>query len=225
MQAKKTFLASDKKSVHSLRVTVRRLRAVLWLGTHSSPRLSFKSLPSMLRKLGQALGKLRDLDVAIQDSSNYHMNMKSLIPQRILNAENLLHQVDPKNVKQILFQLDKALEKLQKHPELDLNAGLLMLRGQLNPWLKKNKIRDNQLHKLRIFAKKTRYTLEAVGKPVRPLKKLQNLLGRGHDLEVLQDLLGKNVVVKSDEVFQYQKAKRVIKPALHFAIKQLKITH
>ena len=58
-------------SVHSLRVAIRRTRAVLWCSHHSSANLHFKKLNERLRKLGRALGRVRELDVAIKDANHY----------------------------------------------------------------------------------------------------------------------------------------------------------
>jgi CHAD domain-containing protein len=220
-QVKGTNQNPTRKNVHELRVTVRRIRAALWLIEQGSPRLSFGKLPSSLRKLGQILGEQRELDVAIQDATHYHLKTKKLKSQRCLKKQMLFAKIDSKHRKKTLRDLEKAVRKLQSHPKLNLTVGLARLRERLIPWVRKARINDGDLHELRITAKKARYVLEAIGKPVQPLRNLQGPLGRGHDLVVLQDISGENMKVQSDAVLQYQKARRFIQPTLHFAIKQL----
>ncbi len=220
-QVRGTNQDPTRKNVHELRVTIRRIRAALWLIEHGSPRISFGKLPSSLRKLGQVLGEQRELDVAIQDATHYHLKTKKLKSQRRLKKQMLFAKIDSKHRQKIQHDLERAVRKLQSHPELNLAVGLTRLRGRLIPWVRKARINDDDLHELRITAKKARYVLEAIGKPIQPLRNLQGPLGRGHDLEILQDFSGKNIKVQSDAVLHYQKARRTIQPALRFAIKQL----
>lgn len=70
--------------------------------------------------------------------------------------------------------------------------------------------------------KKIRYALEAFGRPVEPLQKLQDHLGDAHDLNVLGEILGKHHKVKQDERKFRRKAIRQAKPALKFAQRQMK---
>ena len=202
-------------------MTLRRIRAALWLIEHGAPRISFGKLSSTLRKLGQVLGEQRELDVAVQDATHYQLKIEKLKSQRRSKKKTLFAKIDSKHRKKIQRELERAVRKLQSHPELNLTGGLAWLRGRLIPWARKARINDGDLHELRITAKKARYVLEAIGKPVQPLRKLQGPLGRGHDLEVLLDLSGKNVKIQSDADIQYQRARRTIQSALRFAIKQL----
>jgi CHAD domain-containing protein len=220
-QGRRTYQDPTRKRVHELRVTLRRIRAVLWLVEHGSPRISFGKLPSFLCKLGQVLGEQRELDVAIQDATHYQLKIEKLKSQRRSKKQTLFANIDSKHRKKILRELERVVRKLQSHPELNLTEGLARLRGRLIPWTRKARINDCDLHELRITAKKARYVLEAIGKPVQPLRKLLGPLGRGHDLQVLLDLSGKNVKIQSDADIQYQRARRTIQSALRFAIKQL----
>ena len=93
-----------------------------------------------------------------------------------------------------------------------------------------------KLHKLRIAVKKARYAIEAMGQPIHPMdgsnhpnkamnhpmKKLQDTLGQAHDLELLQGFTGKNAKIKAEQNVLNAKALRLSRPALHFAVSQLK---
>ena len=222
-QARRTYQDATRKNVHELRITLRRIRAALWLIEHGSPRISFGKLPSSLRKLGQVLGEQRELDVAIKDATQYHLKTKKLKSQRLSKKQMLFSKIESKHRKKILRKLETATRKLQHHSDLNLQVGLTRMRGRLIPWVRKARINDSDLHELRITAKKARYVLEAIGRPVQPLRNLQAPLGRGHDLEVLQNILGKNSKVQSDVRLQYQKARQSMQKTIRFAIKQLQI--
>lgn len=220
-QFRRTYQVPTKKNIHDLRVTVRRIRAALWLTEKGSPHIPYGKLPTSLRELGHVLGKLRELDVAIQDATFYRLKTKKLKSQRRTEKQKLLSKIESKHYMKILCNLETAVKKLRQKPELDLKVGLLRLRERIIPWMRKKKINDNELHDLRIIVKKIRYVLESVERPIYPLRKLQTPLGRGHDLEILQELSGKSKKIQTDSSAYYQKARKIILPTLHFAIEQL----
>ena len=108
-QVQETYQDPTRKNVHELRVTVRRIRAALWLIEHGSPRISFGKLPSSLRKIGQVLGEQRELDVAIQDGTNYHLKTKKLKSQRRSTRKILCSKINSKHRKKIHRQLERLL--------------------------------------------------------------------------------------------------------------------
>lgn len=220
-QARKLYRDPSRQNVHNLRVTNRRIRAVLWLAEQGSPDATFGKLQTSMHHLGRVLGACRELDVAIQDAARYQLVVKKLKSHRRSMKRKAVSAVRPKQRKKILRQIDSVVIWLVKNPVADLAPGIYRLRSRIDPWMKKSKIKDRDLHELRIAAKKTRYAFEAIGKPVQPLRRLQTLLGRGHDLQVLQAHLGKNKKIQFDATQEFQKARRVIKPALRFALKQL----
>lgn len=217
------YLDTAKKNVHLLRVTTRRIRSVLWLVEHADPNFTFKKLSSSLQKIGQALGKCRELDVVLQDCAAYPLKVKKLKFERRSARKKLLPLLCPKEQKKIAGELEKTLGKLQTHPEIDLLPAIAQLRTKLNPWLQRKNISEAKMHELRITIKKIRYAFEALKISVDPLRKLQDFLGKFHDLEVLDLYLKKNKKVQTQIATQYQQTKPAIKPALQFAKKQLDV--
>jgi CHAD domain-containing protein len=220
-QATATRANPTEENVHQLRVNVRRIRAVLWLAHHSSPSISFERLPLRLRKLGQALGHQRELDVARSDAKKYHIKTKKIRALRRCTQDHLMRKISAESCKKILSQLEKAISRIEKHPEINIKPGLKALRKEFYPWKKKDFFPNKELHRFRIIVKKTRYALEAVGQEIQPLKKIQNLLGQGHDLEVLQALSKKNKKIQIDVDLRYAKARKIIKPTLCFILEKL----
>jgi CHAD domain-containing protein len=76
-------------------------------------------------------------------------------------------------------------------------------------------------HLLRINVKKARYVLEATGRPVTPLVKLQDHLGRWHDLMVLSSVAGRTSQVTRARNREWMIARRLVRPALRRAIHSL----
>jgi CHAD domain-containing protein len=221
-QAEDAFQKPTKQNIHDLRVTVRRIRAVLWLLERSSPNRHFPKLSSSLCKFARVLGELRELDVAIKDAHDYQIADSDLKSKRINGQDRVSRRIDLPHRKKVLRRLDKAIEDLHLRPNLNLHPGICALQQRLSPWRGKKNLESQEFHRLRIATKKARYALEAIGKPVEPLRRLQDLLGRGHDLQVLQELSEKNPFVQADMISRYQEASPLIQSTLEFAVKQLK---
>ena len=218
-QAQKTRLAPTKKNVHQLRITVRRIRAILWLTEHGTPSLSFDKLKVKLRSVGRTLGRLREIDVALEDAKKYHLKTNSLKKRRQLARKELKKKFTSKLGKKIRAGLDQAITKLKQQQELNIRPGISLLQKKILPWAHKKLKTDDDFHNLRIITKKTRYALEVIGKPTQPLRKLQDILGKGHDLKVLQDYLGENPTLQSEVTKQYKQARPLVRPTINFVKK------
>ena len=182
----------NKRNIHKLRVCVRRLRAILWLAKHSSSHLDFGKTTKLLRKLGQELGKHRELDVAIEDAHKYKVKTKKLKTKRLFITKKKKKKLTSKQRQNLIRKLQQASLQIKHQQEINVTPSLILLREKITPWLRRQQVSDKDLHQVRIITKKTRYALEAIGKPTKTLKNLQDLLGKGNDLEVLKALSGKN---------------------------------
>ncbi len=220
---RKTFKRPSPKRIHKLRINIRKIRAVLWLGEHGSSDLSFNKLSSSLRRLSRALGEVRQLEVAENDSRKYNLKISNL-DNRVQATEKHLHnEINRSRRIKILRQIRRANQKLKKHSELNLSAATSKLEDHVHSWIKREEFQNNELHRLRIDTKKARYALEAIGKTVKPLRDLQSHLGRVHDLMVLQELTKKNKELESLLNLECEATKPIIKPTLQFALKQFNV--
>ena len=217
---KKGRLLSPKE-VHDLRVVTRRLRASLVLLNDQPDQTHLLKLYRTLSKLGKALGAQRELDVALQDARHYSLDTSDLRKSHRKLRDKVRDKLNSKRRKRIFRQLRKINTDLQSRKTIRLEKAFDRHLKEANRW-KHQELKDlKQLHELRIAIKKFRYALEALGRPVQPLRKLQNLLGRVHDLEILQRSVGRNAAVSLDQASTLTKAKRLVRPALQFTESQI----
>lgn len=167
----------DEENVHDLRIASRRLLTLIKV-------FNLDPFSNPLKKAAKKLGKLRDLDVVIDHAKTYGLETNDLKKER----KDLRRKVRK------FFTKDhkKLIEKLIHHSQISLTnkndtyfaKTVDDFREQMNQWEHVSLGREN-FHEFRIALKKTRYLLEAQGKDVKELKKLQDILGDIHDLEVL----------------------------------------
>ena len=209
------------ESVHQLRVAIRRTRATLWVLRHSSAHLKLNALDSDLKNAGRHLGKVRELDVALKDAQRMNIDIVHLRSRRKKSRLKLHSALKIKNRNSLDEQLSSAEKFVESFCPIDLDASRKHIRHLLQTLSKRRFLKRSDLHPLRITMKKIRYSLEAMGRPVDPIKRLLNILGRIHDLEFLQSQVAKNSKIRNARHKLSQKALPLIKPALLFSIGQL----
>jgi len=212
---------SSFEHIHTLRVNIRQMRSILWLYKKSNSEFRFRSLSHLLSKVSRQLGKVRTLDVAIQDSKKFRIRNKVLLKKRNLAEMSLQKMTSHKKRQQLNQKLLRALKKLESYPQSRLKAGVLELQARVRQWKYNKHQNPKELHRLRKIVKKTRYTLEAFARPVPSLEKLQEHLGRGHDFDALQTYLGKNKKVEQAAKRRYRLAQREKTLVLKSAIQNL----
>lgn len=185
----------SEKSVHSLRITIRRIRAIFWIVRHceNGPRL--KTSDQRLRKLTRALGKIRELDVAIKDAKSYYIQNDELKRRRDEISRAPSKALSKRGFNRIRKQLIADSKKIANSKRLKLTDSYRRLRKQIQKWEERKAYHKSDLHRLRILVKRTRYSLDALGTPIHQLADLQDKLGKMHDLEVLVCLLGRHAPV------------------------------
>ncbi len=206
--------------VHALRVATRRLRASLWLLRHSEPQLKFSKFKKKLRSIGRIAGELRALDVAVGDAEKFEIKHSSLKKLRKKTRKKFIVVLKEFNIEKMLSEIDKVASDVAEAPDFDFARALAGLRRRLMP-LRYGHTSLKRLHQLRIEVKKTRYVLEALGRPVHPLRVFQGWLGRVHDIEVLEDRALSNSRTQRDRAECLRKSNKLAGPALRFAFQQL----
>jgi CHAD domain-containing protein len=200
----------EVQAVHQARVATRRIREALPLVARGR---TGKSLKKSVRKLTRALGPVRELDVALMNLDQLRNSgevseaaiarLRQLVTEerqrlgaemvRLISHYNLPKfqkkaveaaargpeasgARDPRRIAAALGRAARRAEGL--HAAIDNAAGIYL---------------PDRLHRVRITVKKLRYALEIAQDlsgsrataRVRTLKRVQDLLGRMHDLEML----------------------------------------
>lgn len=195
------------ETVHDLRVAIRRCRSLAAVLQEVDPSRPWEELRRKPRKLFRALGTWRDAQVLAGWAEKLapagdptRTWLSELLQERAvrgrteaLRAAGKFDEVEWKQLERIVRRRARvapldgpaaqclALERLEEARELHARA---LRSSQPGPW-----------HRLRIGLKRFRYTVENL-LPGRcaawenNLKRLQDLLGDLHDLDVLGDLLG-----------------------------------
>jgi CHAD domain-containing protein len=206
-----TAVAGDDRGVHQARVASRRLREavpVLATGLHGNKA---GKAQRKIRRLTRALGTVRELDVtlglldalarsptlsrvAVEDVRAH------VIAERDGRRAEMLKRLDRVNVDKLarrLASVGDALDQATDEPwRKALGAQLLKRSRRLGVAIDKagHMYAPEGLHQVRIAGKKLRYGLElaadsgtAQAAPhVRTIKRAQDMLGKLHDLQVLQ---------------------------------------
>ena len=195
-------------TVHDLRVSLRRCRSVAAVMEEIDPHLDWEEMRKAARKLFRALGELRDAHV-MTDWVNQLQPESDSLKTKMLEAlaftekaaqekaSRQAERFDAKAWKALSRSLTSrvrrvpldgdaahclALERLEESRELHRRA---MRTESEKPW-----------HALRIGVKRFRYTAESLlptvhGEWSDSLKRVQDVLGNIHDLDMLAEMLKK----------------------------------
>lgn len=203
-------------AVHDLRVAIRRCRSVAAAMEEIDPDPTWPALRKAARKLFRALGALRDAQVMNEwvkklgpenDPVRSHLQtaFESKEPELREAAVRAVAKFDQRSWKRLGCALRQrsrlvppgslsaeclALERLEAAKELHAKA---LRTEKPKPW-----------HALRIGLKRFRYTVESL-LPEQyalwgdDLKRIQDLLGEVHDLDVLLDIVKKSDFVETED--------------------------
>ena len=204
----------DIRSVHRTRVASRRLREllpVLQLEGEAARKLTHQ-----LRKITRKLGSVREADVMLllieelHESGRFHEPALRLVRDSIRGTQEDARDKLPgksaaSSFRRIVRKLDRTAHKLEGKETAESRRAwrwALDARVSRRALALKSAIDDagsvylpERLHRTRIALKKLRYGLELdaearggkVTADLRLLKRMQELLGRLHDLQVLID--------------------------------------
>jgi CHAD domain-containing protein len=205
-------------AVHRLRVSSRKLRTVLPLLEPAQGRKKRKKLCRALGKIARAAAEERELEVAEVDARSFGVRLK--VGGKKQAGRKITRILGANRSRVLGRKLEKRIRSLARGSaelRLDLRNTALALRE----WLESPPRTSAEFHSLRIAVKQARYALEAKGEKALPLKKLQDGLGRAHDLEILQELSGKTRRVSRAMAEYRRRSKEELGPALTFALRKL----
>lgn len=204
--------SGDMDSVHQARVATRRLREALPVLRTSVDNHALARVRQQVRQITRALGPVRELDVALAHldeltasgpvSSRALGRLRQAIThERFARRREMLATITPGKVEKLrqrLGQVSAGPETPHPAAAVEEAEGRVVRRaGRLEAaiQLAGGLYLADRLHAVRIAAKKLRYALEIERELKRSkstaritqLKRLQDLLGRIHDFEILID--------------------------------------
>lgn len=202
----------DIEYLHKTRVSLRRLRVLTKMYYEAFNVEDENELIKKIKKIGNVLGKAREIDVQIKLLENISTEIKKESYLRnIYTILVYLKNKRNKKQKKVLNRIKKlALIKnlVDKIQSIDYNRLKIdFIKRTVMRKIEKffilvqdiYKFEDvEKLHKVRIVAKTIRYQLEVLGafyknefieKSIEVFHKIQNFLGDIHDLDVLNDTL------------------------------------
>jgi CHAD domain-containing protein len=204
LRLREEFLATpQQETIHDFRVASRRAREVLDYLEPTLPAKLRGRLMNLGRRITKSLGTARESEVNLSILNNWIIERK-IDP---VAAELLMH------AQRLRFEkgLQKARKRISHQKFSFLNKFLLNIKGTHSipvtdsdilhkrhldfvtfPW--DSLLDDERLHDLRIRTKKFRYAVEIhnrihkkrLGHFIRKIRNLQDILGRIHDLYVLE---------------------------------------
>jgi CHAD domain-containing protein len=202
----------DMRSVHQARVATRRLREAIPVLRSSLNERALARAERQVRKMTRALGPVRELDVALShvDELAAHNLLsvralsrlrQSMSRERFARRRELLAAITPGKMERLRQRLGRAGDGDRPTPPTgvaaEARAQVARRAGRLAAAVAQagSLYLPDRLHAVRIAAKKLRYALEIQRElkrskstaRVTQLKRLQDLLGRMHDLEILID--------------------------------------
>jgi CHAD domain-containing protein len=199
----------DVRGIHRARTSSRRLREVLPVAEAAAPGAGVDRTRREIRRITRALGPVRELDVAIAEfaeSAGHYAEPVAASIERHLAEERTrrfhsvvvkLGALDPDRLRARLEAVAAAVdtETVRRVWERALAERLRRRAGRVLRAIDEagTLYVPERLHAVRIAAKKLRYGLELtrdaaglpVGSLVASIKRVQDVLGRLHDLEVL----------------------------------------
>lgn len=212
--SKQTFRNPNSEHVHDLRVVTRRLRTDFWLIPKADRTRCIRKSRDELRHLARVLGAQRKYDVALQDATHFLVNSEKIERRLKASRKGVLASLQPKKRKRYSAHLKRAVYKAAQIPGLSLGPQIEVLARGFAFALRTPPKRNTAIHRLRIELKKARYLLEAFGHRVPEIVKLQDHLGRWHDLMVLSGLCGHPPNVVAAQKSELRRAERILKDSL-----------
>ncbi len=215
-ELEKVQTAPDADAVHDLRVAIRRCRSVAAVMEEVDPAAAWLEMRKLPRKLFRALGELRDTQVLEEWTRNLSTEGDA-IRGRLLSAFAKKEAELREEALRVTAKFDekawkKSERKLRRRSRLVLPGSLAaeclaLERLEAARELHGQALRSNKAtpwHELRIGLKKFRYTVESL-LPERyetwggDLKRVQDLLGEVHDLDVLAAMIEEVASVEMPE--------------------------
>lgn len=218
--AQQTVRDPTPDRVHDLRVVTRRIRAGFWLIPTAHRTRAIRRSRRELQRLASTLGQQRKYDVALDDATRYRCPARAIAQRRHIARRRVVRALRDKDQRRYARHLERAIEDVPARTWL-FASRISELARRLHVAMRHPPRTDAARHLLRIRVKKARYLLEAARRPAARLERLQDHLGRWHDLTVLSGLTRRGKPVVAARAREWRLAERCLRPALRQATHEL----
>jgi CHAD domain-containing protein len=216
-ELEKVRVSPDPDAVHDLRVAIRRCRSVAAVMEEVDPDRSWPEMRKLGRKLFRQLGVLRDTQVLKEwvdqlgdEGDPVRINLSGSLKTREVELRDAAIAIAGRFDQKAWRKLEHGLQRRSRMVPPDRMAAecLALERLESARELHARAVRTEKptaWHELRIGVKRFRYTVEAL-LPTKyaawgdELKKLQDLLGEVHDLDVLAEAMIQTAARESEEI-------------------------
>jgi CHAD domain-containing protein len=195
----------SRKSIHGYRVAVKKIRAAIHFAHFLSEKQKRIKLPSALIKIFHKAGQVRELQLfhkalisaktERKDQEKFIKEVKKELKKKVRQLQKAAAKTNMKRVRAQFKELINTLPDIEKHK----------VKSSFKKWVNANypsmeggKVKDAVLHKGRARLKEIIYVNEALkekkkawisGKTVSQLEKLQERMGRWHDMDLFRRFL------------------------------------
>src|SRR5262245_11444413 len=229
MSLREEFLGNpQEETIHDFRVASRRAREVLDFLEPTLPKKVHERLMNLARRVTKHLGTARENEVNLEMLNRWSEERKldPIAVELLIHSQKMEFEAGFRKAKKRISSqkfdyIPKFLANLKGSRTLSAtDSGILQRRHQdflAFPW--DAILDDERLHDLRIRTKKFRYSVEInnrvqkkrLGRFIRKIRNLQDVLGRIHDLYVLTEITGKLIEEWDDDSL------KIIPSALRFS--------
>lgn len=249
------YSAEDIEFIHRMRVASRRVRTTLSVFDRCLPQKKGREWLAHIRKLTRALGQARDTDVQLALLSK----ILDQIQERKFKpgVSRLIIRLDQQRLR-MQKKVDLALDELKKSKVIEEIQSRFLPYGEVSPgegaaspalfelsyqnvnerlneflsfevYLRQPEYKE-ELHAMRIAAKRLRYTMEIFAglyndnlkNPLRVIRKTQELLGDIHDCDVWIEFIPeftRNEQNRIQKFYGNSRALSRLKPGLDYFLK------
>jgi CHAD domain-containing protein len=230
--------AEDIECIHRMRVASRRLRSAFALFGACFPEKDAKKWIKQIRRITRSLGSARDLDVQIDFLKEFLSNL--IEPHYAPGIKRILLRLQQQRDKlqsDVIstmqnLQSDGVLEEIKNTMKMMCNYGRLHNKEGYSQQVYNQAYREittcfdeflfyeryindpsrmNEIHLMRICAKRLRYTMEVfaqiyedeLDKPIKAIKETQTLLGDFHDCFIWIESLDQFLVQEKVRTLEY----------------------
>lgn len=204
---RKEFLEdSDPEALHDLRVASRRMREVLEFLQMSLPEKTQTGLLELGRTITKSLGKAREAEVNLKMLQELSKRQKfnPIASEILIRKQGQRTRASVKKARKRIAhskfsRFEKFLTQIKGSFSVKSSESQILLtrREAFLGFIWEGEVDDVRLHDLRIRTKKFRYSLEIydrlhnrnLGRLLRRMKTLQDVLGIIHDLYILENLV------------------------------------